>query len=132
MLHKKSVAVSLLISALTVGLYFTTANADASKSNMASKFLPPGGNTIGGPGFYDGDPGVGGAYQGPKITACITIKNSGPLVKILTEPQASFDDLVFPNETETRCAHVRKITLVCEAGPGACRAFWRVDRLPRN
>jgi len=98
----------------------------------AAELLPPGGNTIGGPGVFDGEPGVGWVYSGLGGRLCVTVMNRGiSVVRIITEPQRSFDDLVFANETETRCGWFNSATLTCEGGADVCKAFWRLDYLPK-
>ncbi len=137
---------SVIAVVLLAWLSSTTANArseekqeshsshvrsSAKTLTIPASVLPPGGNTIGGPGFYDGEPGGGGAYEGPNTDICITVINRGSaIVNIVTAPRASFDGLVFPNETETRCATVESIGLFCDGGASVCASFWRVDRLP--
>ena len=79
----KSSALSLLLSGFLIFAYTAEVQARKSKSKItpAAEVLPPGGNTIGGPAYWNGmltSHGSYVVYAGPFAAICVTIVNVGP------------------------------------------------------
>jgi len=125
----KTSALFLLLSGFLIFIHTAEVQAGKSKNTTAAQVLPVGGNTVGGPGFFDSDPANFKVYGGPFASLCLTVTNVGRnAVKMLGIQ--GFGDLVLPDETTTRCnENTESFRLLCETGAGTCKAFWRLDSL---
>ena len=122
-------ALSLLLSGVLIFTYSAEVQARKSKSKSAVEVLPPGGKTIGGPGFYDSSTLLHRIYGGPSTSICVTVTNVGKN-EIKFQPTPTGGDLVFPDETTTRCyADTNHADLACQGSEGTCKAYWRVDSM---
>ena len=128
----KSLSLSLLMSGFLLLTYTAEVQAKKPKITPAAEILPPGGKTIGGPAYWDGKRNFFDTYliySGPFSAICITIVNVGSKV-VQMAPIQGAGDLVFPNETQTRCnENTDNFRVWCETGTDDCKAYWRIDSM---
>ncbi len=110
----------------------------ANSAKPASKVLPPGGNTIAGPGSFNLAPGTGESVFSIKLTqteipqTCVTVVVTSPDALVRLNVKGITTVFISDAASRSLCFDFRTtIEIRCDSlSLEDCLGFWRVDRLP--
>lgn len=102
---------------------------------VPAELLPPGGRTIGGPGFFEAAVDesqhiLGGFENSDRHLMCYTFVNFGPggfSIFGIGHPAGDLQAVMVAGEQQTHCGLVSGVRVECDFGGQPCRGIYRVD-----